>query len=65
MDNLQDTDEARIYLELRKAADMAELREDFNRFYEAEMACADYAYTYHKEIFGKEPTTLEDIERED
>ena len=49
MDDLQDTDEARIYLGLRKAADMAELREDFNKFYEAEMTCADYAYR-HEEI---------------
>ena len=49
--DLQDTDEARIYLELRKAADMAELREDFNKFYEAEMTCADYAYTYEDKIF--------------
>ena len=51
MDDLQDTDEARIYLELRKAADMAELREDFNKFYEAEMTCADYAYQYEDKIF--------------
>ena len=65
MDDLQDTDEARIYLELRKAADMAELRESFSEFYKAEMTCSDYAYKYHKEIFGKEPTTLEDIEKED
>ena len=54
MDDLQDTDEARIYLVLRKAADMAELREDFNKFYEAEMTCADYAYQYEDKIFKKE-----------
>ena len=55
--DIQDTDEARIYLELCKAADEAELEEDFNKFVEAEMICADYAYQYHKEIFGREPTT--------
>ena len=58
--NLPDTDEARTYLELRKAADMAELREDFDEFMKAELICAGYAYKYHKEIFGREPTTLED-----
>ena len=51
MDDLLDTDEARIYLELRKAADMAELKEDFDKFYEAEMACADYAYRHEDQIF--------------
>ena len=51
MDDLLDTDEARIYLELRKTADMAELKEDFNKFYEAEMICADYAYQYEDKIF--------------
>ena len=56
--DIQDTDEARIYLELCKAADEAELREDFDEFYEAEMMCSDYAYQYHKEIFGREPTII-------
>ena len=53
MDDYQDTDETRIYLELLKAADMAELEGDFNEFVKAELICADYAYENEDKIFVK------------
>ena len=51
MDDYQDTDETRIYLELLKEADMAELEGDFDKFMKAELICADYAYENEDKIF--------------
>ena len=53
MDDYQNTDETRIYLELLKEADMAELKGDFDEFMKAELICADYAYENEDKIFNK------------
>ena len=51
-----------IYKKLNLIVDQALAEGQIENYMRFELIAADYAVEYHKEIFGKEPTTLENIE---